>query len=369
MGPATPPRNDAVRRRTPSAYTADVVSPAERSSPEQGRGNNFDVLRVALAGLVLFSHSFPLAAGTNDTEPFFRLSSGQVTGGELAVDFFFVISGYLITRSWLSSRSTDDYLRKRIRRIYPGYLVCLVVSVLITAACAAARAREYASGVILYQNDTLLEGVLLLKYSLLDNAAAFPANPWPRASNGSLWTLQPELYCYLLVAGLGVVGALRRRFMTLFWVALFAGYSLQVLHTGNLQNSFWRLVLYFGAGALFFLHADRVRFGHGPLVALAALAVAASVVVPPVLLLVLPVAGSYLLLSFAFSTRIRWHGFASRGDVSYGLYLYAFIVQQAIVYALGIRSPLLLFATALPVTCLCAWLSWRYVERPFLVRR
>ena len=368
MGSATPSRSDADRQRTPSQYSPDV-SRANAGAPTQGRGNNFDVLRVVLAALVLFSHSFPLVAGTNDAEPFFRLTSGQLTGGELAVDFFFVISGYLITGSWLASRSTDDYLRKRIRRIYPGYLVCLAVSAVITAMCAGPRAREYASTVLLYQKDTLLEGIVLLKYLLLDNAAAFAANPWAHASNGSLWTLQPELYCYLIVAGLGVTGALRRRPVALFWVVLFGGYLLQLLHTGNVQNSFWRLVLYFGAGALFFLHRDRVRFGHPVLVAVAASAIVAGLVVPPLLLFTLPVAGSYLLLSFAFSKRIRLHGFAKHGDISYGLYLYAFIVQQAIVYALGVRAPLLLFVIALPITCTFAWLSWRYVERPLLVRR
>jgi peptidoglycan/LPS O-acetylase OafA/YrhL len=102
---------------------------------------------------------------------------------------------------------------------------------------------------------------------------------------------------------------------------------------------------------------------------LAASTIAVGLVVSPLLLLVLPVAGSYLLLSFAFSSRIRLHGFAKRGDISYGLYLYAFIVQQSLVYALHIRDPLFLFAMAFPVTCLCAWLSWRYIEQPFLVRR
>jgi peptidoglycan/LPS O-acetylase OafA/YrhL len=366
MQNATPTRTDSVSLRAPGEHEQITPGPP---APASDHGNNFDVLRVVLAALVLFSHSFPLVVGTNGAEPFFRLSSGQITGGELAVDFFFVISGYLITRSWLASRSTDDYLRKRIRRIYPGYLACLVVSVAITAVCAGSRAPEYTSAALLYQKDALLEGVLLLKYGLLDNQAAFAANPWPHASNGSLWTLQPELYCYLLVAGLGVTGALRRRPVTILWATLFAGYSLQVLHTGNVQNSFWRLTLYFGAGALFFLHRDRVRFGRPSLVAIAAAAIVAGCAVPPLLLLVLPAAGSYLLLSFAFSASIRVHGFAKRGDISYGLYLYAFIVQQAMVYAVGIRSPLVLFASALPVTCVFAWLSWRYVEHPLLAQR
>jgi len=86
--------------------------------------------------------------------------------------------------------------------------------------------------------------------------------------------------------------------------------------------------------------------------------------------LLLPEVWSYLLLSFAFTTRVRLHGASSHGDFSYGVYLYAFVVPQAVaaLFPVGHR-PLALFATALPITFGCAWLSWNYVEAPFMRRK
>ena len=160
--------------------------------------NNFDTLRLFLAALVLFSHSYPLA-GVNALEPIVVLTRGQVNGGGIAVDGFFVISGYLVTSSWLSTGSTDKFLRKRILRIYPGFLAALAASFAVAILFSPAP-LTYASGVVL-NSELVVRGVLLLSYGALDNNAAFPNNPFPHAVNGWLWTLQPELFCYLIVAG------------------------------------------------------------------------------------------------------------------------------------------------------------------------
>ena len=84
--------------------------------------NNFDIIRLCLAFLVIFSHSYPLL-NYELKEPLSVLSVQQTTFGELAVTAFFTISGFLITRSWNGSRSLQSYLVKRVCRIYPGFLV------------------------------------------------------------------------------------------------------------------------------------------------------------------------------------------------------------------------------------------------------
>src|SRR5689334_20689842 len=103
-----------------------------------GRSNNIDFLRFALASLVILSHSYPLVWGNNTREPFSMATGGQRTGGELAVEGFFILSGFLITRSWYSARSTGDYLRRRALRIYPGFFVAVAFSGLIAAPWLAA---------------------------------------------------------------------------------------------------------------------------------------------------------------------------------------------------------------------------------------
>ena len=81
------------------------------------RKNNFDFLRLALAILVIYSHAFPLGIGSELDEPFHRLTHGQVTGGAIAVNSFFIMSGFLIAASAQRSRGVWSFLKKRLARI------------------------------------------------------------------------------------------------------------------------------------------------------------------------------------------------------------------------------------------------------------
>src|ERR1700722_18544978 len=89
--------------------------------------NSLNAIRLALALLVIFSHSYPLS-GTPSPDPLSFASHGQDSFGILAVNLFFLISGMLITSSWLRSKSMQDYLMKRFLRIYPGYIVAMLFS-------------------------------------------------------------------------------------------------------------------------------------------------------------------------------------------------------------------------------------------------
>jgi len=93
------------------------------------RENNFDFLRFFAASLVLLVHSYPLT-GRQPEEPI-ELLTGYENGGSFAVSIFFVISGYLITSSWLSSSSPTSFLIKRALRILPALALAVLLSVFI----------------------------------------------------------------------------------------------------------------------------------------------------------------------------------------------------------------------------------------------
>ena len=93
----------------------------------EGRDNNFNLIRIVAALVVLITHSFALAAGTSAAEPF-QKSLGMTTGS-IAVDAFFITSGFLVTASLSKRRSVLDFVVARALRIFPALLVMLLLTV------------------------------------------------------------------------------------------------------------------------------------------------------------------------------------------------------------------------------------------------
>jgi peptidoglycan/LPS O-acetylase OafA/YrhL len=346
------------------------------------RDNNLDFLRVLFAVVVIFSHSFPLGAGREDIEPLVRLTAGQTTLGTVAVDAFFIISGFLITHSYVRSRSLSAYFKKRIERIYPGFVVCMLICALVVAPLAGAGSAfpHVASRVLNFAAATSF----LREFSYVH---AFALNP-NGALNGSVWSISYEFGCYIAIAMLGIGGLLRRRgkLFILFCtsLALLAVASCLVglcrRHNWNLtvildHPVFWDKVLLRGplvpaylAGVIFYLYRDRIP--HSVLLAgIAACILGFSCAVPGTWQLCFPLAGTYLLFWLGFHARVRLHRFGRFGDFSYGTYLYAFPIQQLLVqHSGGKMNPYFLFVIATPLSILAAVVSWHCVEKWFLSR-
>src|SRR5262245_44159743 len=147
------------------------------------RTNNFDALRFALAAVVLWSHTFPLSGRPMD--PLFRLSR-QIDGGSLAVEAFFIVSGFLVAQSWEVDPSALRFLLKRGLRIVPALLASLVFGALIVGPLASAQPVQsyFASGAPWWH----FLGVVLNRHLAIPGT--FPDNPLPAAMNYSLWSLR-----------------------------------------------------------------------------------------------------------------------------------------------------------------------------------
>jgi peptidoglycan/LPS O-acetylase OafA/YrhL len=340
--------------------------PVDHSHP-----NNFDLLRYLLAVLVILSHSFLLLYGNDSREPFMLLSRGQYSGGSIAVDLFLCISGFLVIHSWLRRKRLVRFLSGRVRRVYPGYAVAVIFSLsLVWALDPAGKAflQRYATEPLLW--------IGVLTFTLPPIPGFLEGNPFHGYINSSLWTILYEFGCYLLVGLLGLLGlAHRRRFMAGLLVSFWVVYSLAQLSPRvfgllyEYQLHHWvRMVTCFLAGAVGYLYRDKIpfhaRWFYLSLALSAALFLGGYGFVP-----MLPLLGTYMVLYLAFQRRIPGQGFGKRGDLSYGLYLYAFPIQQMLVAGLGhALTPWILFVLAWGITVLCAWVSWTVVERPFLRR-
>ena len=326
---------------------------------------------------MVFSHSFPLLRSNNDTEPLFVLTRHQVTFGNLSVWAFFVISGFLITKSWLRTKSLGVYLRHRILRIYPGFIALAFISLLLIYPIAVDRTAAHKVNLW----DFFLQ-VLRLRIPFTH---VFSLNPLPDEMNGSLWSIPYEFWCYLGIAFLGLTSLLKRRLLIIALMLAVIGFHIYLEITGWLPGGkilgeifgfplFWATILpFFLAGALMHLYEDRIMLDAR--LALAALAcLVASFFIPHAICLTLPVLGSYLLLWLAYWPPLHPIHLARWGDFSYGTYLYAFPIEQLLVayFAAHFRAtltPLKLFALALPLSLAAGALSWHLVEKRFLPKR
>jgi peptidoglycan/LPS O-acetylase OafA/YrhL len=343
------------------------------------RDNNFDLIRLGLASLVIFSHSYPLLFGAdsgNRIEPFYRATGGQTTGGQIAVNFFFILSGYLITQSWHNSDGVLDFLRRRILRIYPGFVLASAVTLFVLAPLGSTDRRA------LFAEQSALRFIYNQIFLYLPaQANAFVSNPLPYAVNGAAWTIKYEFMCYLALAMLGGWGLLKRRRTLLFvfgvcWV-IFSLQRVQIiplkLTFENDYTSFFvgefahypRFATAFFAGAAFF--SLRHYLPRSPY-----LFVVASLTLLIVSLahrgfeILLPFVGTYMLFYLGFLPTGRLQNFARYGDYSYGIYLYGFPVQQLLIARFPSLTPPALFFFALFLSFLFALFSWRIVEKPFL---
>ncbi|WHY76922.1 acyltransferase [Neobacillus sp. WH10] len=317
------------------------------------RKNNLDIIRFFAATLVIFSHAYPLTYGNNGSEPFAIFTNGEMTFGELAVSIFFVISGFLITQSFVRSNDPVKYFKARSLRIFPGLIFCVLLSVFILGPIFTELSLmdyfknrdtyEYMSTITLY----------LIQYDL---PGVFQTNVWPTAVNGSLWTLWYEFFFYIVVAILGVTRLLDRRFVLACFILSSIVYFMGI---GGFYSDLFR---YFSAGMVFYLYRKQIKLnGWFAILSLVIVILTAKF---GFFDYALSIFGTYLIFYIAFDTRLKLENFGKYGDFSYGIYIYAFPFQQIMVYIFHNQlSPLKNFLYSFPVTLLFAIVSWHLVEK------
>jgi peptidoglycan/LPS O-acetylase OafA/YrhL len=328
-----------------------------------GRANNFDALRVFAAATVLFSHSFLISQGTQDHEPLIVLTGRQSILGLAGVFVFFAVSGYLVTQSFEETRSPWRYLVKRALRIFPGLIVALVLCGFVLAPIVSTLpASEYFQRPEPYRYvfwNTLLD---LRQHEL--PKTMFVDNPVGLEINGSLWTLRYEFEMYLMVLVLGVAGLLRLPVLLALWgvgLAAIAFPSAPVL--GALGGWGWMLS-FFVSGMILYKLGTRALGGRLALLALLGLALTVRL---GGFIQWFSLFGSYLVLYLALDRRLPVLRAARFGDLSYGLYIYGWPSEAAVIWCLGGHAPWWeVFLLGFALAAALAFCSWHLVEAPAL---
>lgn len=325
--------------------------------------NNFDTIRLIAASLVLYGHSF-VFLGLR--EPLFL---SWIPLGPLGVYIFFTISGYLISQSWDRDRNFKRFIIRRFLRIFPGLSVCIALSILLLGPLLTTLTlHEYFTN---FHTFGYLRNIgLFIVYYL---PGVYETNRVANAVNGSLWSLPIEFSLYIITGLIGLV--CKGRWCIL---ALAAGYAticfqwawktedMLVIYGSDMRQLFI-CGTYFWVGAL--LHKFNFKNFMSIPVALGAATI--MLCLEPYGSPSLKIASWILLPIIIFSFGLSHSKFLEKlttsGDYSYGIYIYAFPIQQAIVYLnpkIGIAAYL---TECFIVTVIFAVLSWHLIEKKMLM--
>jgi peptidoglycan/LPS O-acetylase OafA/YrhL len=343
---------------------------------ERGDRNAFDIVRLMLASLVVLEHSFFLIDNSSGRDPLSVLSHGQTNSGQVAVYMFFSLSGFLVTYSLMQSASFWQFMGKRIARIVPGFLVASMIGVFVVGPLTTPNLALY-----FYDQQwlPLIANALALKQ--VNVAHALGGNPLPLV-HGTLWTIQYEFDCYLIIGLIGAAGLLKPNLRPFTFVAIALAlatgwfvrfptinWGLPSLFLSSPER--WPdLFPFFFLGSAFYLFRERVPksaalFG----ISVASIAFSFAFAGAHWALLL---AGTYVVLYISLSCAAELKLLGRRVDLSYGVYLFGWPIQQLLLYVFQQKlAAISLFVTSLPLSYSAAWASWTWVERPCLafVRR
>lgn len=331
---------------------------------ESRHRDNFAFLRLFAAFLVLVSHQNGLTGRFEYT--FFGLHSFAGLG----VVIFFSISGFLVAQSWDADPHVGRFAARRLLRVWPGYAANIVLTAIVVGPLVTDLTLQ-----AYFRHPVFLDYFRNLWFQMRGALPArFDHSALPIAVNGSLWTIPLELKCYVVLAVLGASGLLARR-----WVPIALAAMLSLAYAGwQLRGGVWEAALKLNIEGLYFIEFGAcfltgVAFhkawpfisGHRLLVIgllCGVLAPLAWMAGRPILWMLLTVPA--LAVVFGKSCWPIVSRFDRLGDLSYGVYLYAFPVQQTIIWGLTGRMhwwPRLFLTVA--VTLLCAYLSWHLIEK------
>jgi peptidoglycan/LPS O-acetylase OafA/YrhL len=296
-------------------------------------------------------------------DPVWRATS-DTNFGALGVKCFFVLSGFLVTQSWLRYPHLPAFVAARVLRIYPALFGAVALTILLAGISSPLPWSRFLFDPVTIDYAWRNALAWQVRYFL---PGAFATNVFPGASNGSLWTLPVELRLYVAVAIAGIAGILARRTLcAAVFVALVALFVLKPewLPLEPNDHGVPELALLFGLGSLAYVWRSAL-----PLSLSAALAGIVLYIWNPLGIGRGPAATlilAYTVLVLAYHPWMRWRAFNRVGDYSYGLYVYAFPVQQTIVSRVPNLSPGELFALSFLATLVLAAASWHGLEKPAL---
>lgn len=284
------------------------------------------------------------------------------------------MSGYLVANSFRRSSDIKQYYFKRIIRIYPPYALCIVLTTIILFAFSKVNLHEYLPQAMRYIKNNLLFSPVYNLTSLFQN------NPYPNAVNGSIWTMPVEMVCYLILPVCMLIGKAIKKYQIstviqyMFFIVLFFVFRFKYPDTrAVVWGTDWVKLLILGSFFFGGVWISSLAAGDGRKFIRADLAV--------ILIFMIIALGDYyhyelnviflpyIIIAFCISTSPLCPQFFNRWDIAYGLYLWAFPVQQVVILIAnvnyGLRLDSILITLISFVITLCfALMQKLLIENP-----
>lgn len=340
--------------------------------------NNFGLLRVLFATAVLITHAHVLS-GDQGGDVLQRLTGNQAALSWLAVRGFFVISGFLVYQSFERSSGAFDFLQRRVRRLWPALIALVLITVFLIGPIATVHNPMHYFSKGATWRYAAMPMTIVLGHVPYDLPGVFGDVPHPGIVNGSLWTIAYEILFYMATAGLFLLKrsttAPRIVVVGAFMVCLVLRTAVDhgILHLGGgvrlTAFTWWSIAdmgVFYSAGCVMAAWPIGARV---PMKSLLVFTLAS--VMLTMRLRVYPAAEGFLLPLLVISAAHTPIGSGARAatvDISYGTYLWGYPIQQMLMTAHA-WTPLELAVLSAPLAWAAGWLSWRMVERHFLVHR
>ncbi|MFV8346500.1 acyltransferase family protein [Flavobacterium sp. ZB4P13] len=329
------------------------------------KNNNFDFLRFLFALLVVISHAYPLSGSSETSQWIYQITNEQIVLAQVGLSGFFIISGYFIFQSLERSKGLLDYFKKRVLRLFPALFVVLLLTIVLAPFV-------YNGAVPFFKNTAVYSYVsnnLSLYFFQSSIKGIFDTNAY-HSINGSLWTIRYEFSLYI---ALSLLFFFRKQKQLVLLIILFSYVVFIFLYTFYLDR--FRGSSLFGLQGLHVLNLGTFFIGGSLLASLQfeRMGNKSLILGISILILVLSLYFNYyewvkhiimpvvvMLLGFIPVFFIRTFG--KIGDMSYGIYIYSFPIQQSLMYFFKMDTYVLMISSVL-LSMGFGYVSWHWIEK------
>ncbi|MBP5492452.1 MAG: acyltransferase [Clostridiales bacterium] len=332
----------------------------------KGRENNLDLIRFIAAVLVIVGHAYPLCIGPEGRDILSQLTTGKsdMSFGGLAVTVFFFYGGYLIAGSANSKKTAKEYFKARILRIFPPLIfVTLILAFLAGPFLTEMTVGGYFTSIGTYKY--LLNSFLIPIHEL---PGVFTKSPYNPTVNGALWTLPIEFCCYIacfVVYKMGILSEEKQKAFAVTAVLAVLGIIASNLILPLPLVATIRSAIMFYMGMLCYVYRDKIEIK--PLYAILALVLFAATVPFGIFKYTCFICLPYIYMYIGFGTKVKFSNFAKYGEVSYGMYLCGYPIQQILCQVSGYTmGPVLNFVLGTVLSVAAGFLVYYNIERPVM---